>query len=82
MEPTDWAATRAVVCGFGVSGFAAADTLLHLGADVVVLDEAAPSSDEAAERAHVLAVLGADLRLGPDPPGAGVRNGCIRSGVG
>ena len=66
MEPTDWAATRAVVCGFGVSGFAAADTLLHLGADVVVLDEAAPSSDEAAERAHVLDVLGADLRLGPD----------------
>ena len=66
----DWAATRVVVCGFGVSGFAAADTLLHLGADVVVLDEATPdmthANDEAAERAHLLDVLGADLRLGPD----------------
>jgi UDP-N-acetylmuramoylalanine--D-glutamate ligase len=65
-EPTDWASTRAVVCGFGVSGFAAADTLLHLGADVVVLDRSAPSGDEAAERARLLDVLGADLRLGPD----------------
>jgi UDP-N-acetylmuramoylalanine--D-glutamate ligase len=58
--------TRAVVCGFGVSGFAAADTLLHLGADVVVLDQSAPSGDDAAERARLLELLGADLRLGPD----------------
>jgi len=66
MEPTDWAATRAVVCGFGVSGFAAADTLLHLGADVVVLDQSEPTNDESAERARLLDDLGADLRLGPD----------------
>ncbi len=55
-----------MVCGFGVSGFAAADTLLHLGADVVVLDQSEPASDDAAERARLLDVLGADLRLGPD----------------
>jgi len=60
-----------VVCGFGVSGFAAADTLLHLGADVTVLDAkgpdpSAPSDDDTAERAQLLEVLGADLRLGPD----------------
>ncbi len=55
-----------MVCGFGVSGFAAADTLLHLGADVVVLDQSGPTSDDVAERAQLLEVLGADLRLGPD----------------
>ncbi len=55
-----------MVCGFGVSGFAAADTLLHLGAAVVVLDQSEPASDEAAERARLLDVLGADLRLGPN----------------
>lgn len=62
----DWSSKRAVVCGFGVSGFAAADTLLHLGADVVVLDQSAPSGDQAADRARLLDVLGADLRLGPE----------------
>ena len=55
-----------MVCGFGVSGFAAADTLLNLGAEVVVLDQSEPASDEAAERARLLDVLGADLRLGPN----------------
>ena len=55
-----------MVCGFGVSGFAAADTLLHLGADVVVLDRSAPSGEDAAEQARLLELLGADLRLGPD----------------
>jgi UDP-N-acetylmuramoylalanine--D-glutamate ligase len=65
-EPTDWSSTRAVVCGLGVSGFAAADTLLHLGADVTVLDQAAPSADDGAERARLLDLLGADLRLGPE----------------
>lgn len=66
----DWSSTRAVVCGFGVSGFAAADTLLHLGADVVVLDQAEPGTTDAAERAQILEVLGADLRLGPAWDGA------------
>jgi UDP-N-acetylmuramoylalanine--D-glutamate ligase len=59
-----------VVCGFGVSGLAAADTLLHLGADVVVLDQAAPDDPDRAERAHLLEMLGADLRLGSRWDGA------------
>jgi UDP-N-acetylmuramoylalanine--D-glutamate ligase len=63
--PIDWKSTRAVVCGFGVSGFAAADTLLHLGADVTVLDHAAPGGQDGSERAQLLEILGADLRLGP-----------------
>lgn len=65
LEPIDWNSTRAVVCGFGVSGFAAADTLVHLGADVTVVDESAPGGQEGAERAQLLEILGADLRLGP-----------------
>ncbi|RYY46551.1 MAG: UDP-N-acetylmuramoyl-L-alanine--D-glutamate ligase [Actinomycetales bacterium] len=60
----DWSAVRAVVTGFGVSGFAAADTLQHLGAHVVVLDESAPAPGSAhEERATLLETLGVDLRL-------------------
>ncbi len=57
----DWSGVRAVVAGFGVSGFAAADNLLHLGASVVALDEKADGNEEKAE---LLGVLGADIRLG------------------
>jgi UDP-N-acetylmuramoylalanine--D-glutamate ligase len=57
----DWARVRAVVAGFGVSGFAAADNLTHLGASVVALDESASGKEEKAE---LLGVLGADIRLG------------------
>lgn len=56
-----WGGVRAVVAGFGVSGFAAADNLLFLGADVTALDEA--TSDEKAEKATLLESLGADIRL-------------------
>lgn len=58
-----WEGVRAVVAGFGVSGFAAADNLLHLGADVTALDER-PGEGERAEKAELLEVLGARLRLG------------------
>jgi UDP-N-acetylmuramoylalanine--D-glutamate ligase len=58
----DWSGVRAVVAGFGVSGFAAADNLTHLGASVVALDESAGGKEEKAE---LLGVLGADVRLGP-----------------
>lgn len=58
-----WEPVRAVVAGFGVSGFAAADTLLHLGARVTALDEV--RTEEYAERAELLGILGADVRLGP-----------------
>ena len=57
----DWSGVRAVVAGFGVSGFAAADNLTHLGASVVALDE---SPDGKEEKAELLGVLGADIRLG------------------
>ncbi|WP_255955506.1 MULTISPECIES: UDP-N-acetylmuramoyl-L-alanine--D-glutamate ligase [Aeromicrobium] len=59
-----WEGVRAVVTGFGVSGFAAADTLNHLGADVIVLDES-EGDGHRAEQAQLLEVLGADVRLGP-----------------
>jgi UDP-N-acetylmuramoylalanine--D-glutamate ligase len=57
----DWAGVRTAVAGFGVSGFAAADNLTHLGASVVALDEKADGKEETAE---LLGVLGADIRLG------------------
>ena len=57
-----WDGVRAVVAGFGVSGFAAADNLTHMGAHVVALDEA--SDEDRAEKAELLELLGADVRLG------------------
>jgi len=59
-----WEGVRAVVAGLGVSGFAAADNLTHLGASVTVLDDAA-AEGERAEKATLLEILGAELRLGP-----------------
>ncbi|MBA3781222.1 MAG: UDP-N-acetylmuramoyl-L-alanine--D-glutamate ligase, partial [Nocardioides sp.] len=45
-----WEGVRAIVAGFGVSGFAAADNLNHLGAGVVALDE--QTTDTMAEKAE------------------------------
>jgi UDP-N-acetylmuramoylalanine--D-glutamate ligase len=58
-----WEGVRAVVAGFGVSGFAAADNLTHLGATVTALDD----SDEGdrPDKAELLEILGATVRLGP-----------------
>ncbi len=61
---TSWAGVNAVVAGFGVSGFAAADTLNHLGASVTVLDESVPDQAKS-EQAELLRVLGATINLGP-----------------
>ncbi len=58
----DWSGVRAVVAGFGVSGFAAADNLTHIGAKVTALDD---SADGKLEEATLLEVLGAHVRLGP-----------------
>jgi UDP-N-acetylmuramoylalanine--D-glutamate ligase len=58
----DWSPVRAAVAGFGVSGFAAADNLTHLGASVTALDE---SGAGRLDEAHLLEVLGATVRLGP-----------------
>lgn len=60
---SDWSDVRVVVAGFGVSGYAAADNLLFLGAQVTALDEA--TSEEKAERAQILETLGATVRLEP-----------------
>ena len=64
-----WDGVRAVVAGFGVSGFAAADNLTHLGATVTALDESLEGGGSRggtkAERAQLLEVLGATVRLGP-----------------
>jgi UDP-N-acetylmuramoylalanine--D-glutamate ligase len=57
-----WDGVRAVVAGFGVSGFAATDNLTHLGAQVVALDRG--TSPDKEERAELLEVLGAQVRLG------------------
>ncbi len=57
-----WEGVRAVVAGLGVSGFAAADNLTHLGASVTALDESAAGDRE--EKATLLEILGATIRLG------------------
>jgi UDP-N-acetylmuramoylalanine--D-glutamate ligase len=61
---TPWDGVRAVVVGIGVSGFAAADTLTHLGATVTVLAESATA--EQRERATLLEILGATVHVGAD----------------
>lgn len=58
-----WEGIRAVVAGFGVSGFAAADNLTHLGATVTALDES--DDGDRGDRAALLEILGATVRLGP-----------------
>ena len=50
-----------MVAGFGVSGFAAADNLTHLGASVTALaDDASPTQ---LEKAQLLEILGATVQL-------------------
>jgi UDP-N-acetylmuramoylalanine--D-glutamate ligase len=55
----DWTALRVAILGLGVTGFAAADTLAELGADVLVVAADAPD-----ERATLLDVIGARLVQG------------------
>ncbi len=57
-----WAGVRAVVIGIGVSGFAAADNLMHMGAHVTVLAESANAEQQ--EKAQLLEILGATVRIG------------------
>ncbi|MRG61520.1 UDP-N-acetylmuramoyl-L-alanine--D-glutamate ligase [Agromyces sp. CFH 90414] len=56
----DWKGLRVAVLGLGVTGFAVADTLTELGADVLVL---APERDD--DRARILEVIGAKLLTHP-----------------
>lgn len=57
---SDWTGLRVAVLGLSVTGFAAADTLTELGAEVLVLTEQA-----AEEYAHLVPVIGARLWTGP-----------------
>ncbi len=62
---SDWSGVRVVVTGIGVSGFAAADTLIELGARVVVVDAA--TSPKAKAQADTLKIVGAAaVLLGDD----------------
>ena len=57
---SDWSQAHVVVAGLGVSGFAAADGLMSLGANVTVLDESEAYGDKATllEALDVKVVLG------------------------
>jgi UDP-N-acetylmuramoylalanine--D-glutamate ligase len=58
-----WPQAHVVVAGIGVSGFAAADGLLHFGARVTALDDVL--DDVTSDRGKLLEVLGGSVRLGP-----------------
>lgn len=58
----DWRGVAVTVAGIGVAGFAAADALMRLGAQVTVVDAAA--GERQRERAAILETLGAIVRLG------------------
>ncbi|MCU1425546.1 MAG: UDP-N-acetylmuramoyl-L-alanine--D-glutamate ligase [Microbacteriaceae bacterium] len=56
----DWSGLRAAVLGLGMTGFAATDTLVELGASVLVVAASAPE-----ERVDLVGVIGAELLLQP-----------------
>lgn len=58
----DWSSVQVVIAGLGMSGFAAADALLDLDASVLVLDDR--DDDDHRDKANLLEVLGASVRLG------------------
>lgn len=67
-----WSELQVTVAGFGVSGYAAADTLIQLGARVTALDDRDGPAEQ--ERATILRILEARVELGPGstavlPPG-------------
>jgi len=60
---SDWSAVRVTVAGIGLSGYSAADALLQFGAQVSVVDQT--EAPEAQDKAKLLEILGATVRLGP-----------------
>ncbi|WP_246262813.1 UDP-N-acetylmuramoyl-L-alanine--D-glutamate ligase [Arthrobacter mobilis] len=61
----DWAGLRVVVTGIGLSGFSAADTLIELGAHVVLVD--AVESEQTLAKADTLRIVGIrDVLLGEE----------------
>ncbi|NOJ59819.1 UDP-N-acetylmuramoyl-L-alanine--D-glutamate ligase [Arthrobacter sp. 260] len=62
---SDWAGLRVAVTGIGITGFSVADTLIELGARVVVVDGS--DTDENRAKADTLTIVGAvDVLLGAD----------------
>ena len=62
---SDWRGLRVVVAGIGLSGFSAADTLIELGARVVVVDGADTAENRG--KADTLRIVGAaDVLLGSE----------------
>ncbi len=59
----DWPRVHAVIAGLGTSGYACADALLELGAQVDVLDDATDEGHK--DKGGLLEVLGAEVHLGP-----------------
>lgn len=57
-----WDALHVVVAGIGIAGFAAADALMQLGAQVTIVDST--DDDRQRERAQILQALGARVLLG------------------
>ncbi|TAL45938.1 MAG: UDP-N-acetylmuramoyl-L-alanine--D-glutamate ligase [Salinibacterium sp.] len=57
----EWRSLRVVVFGLGVTGFSVADTLVELGAEVLVV-----ASSATAERSDLVAVIGARLVVPQD----------------
>lgn len=61
---SDWSSTKVCVVGLGIAGFAAADALIQLNANVVILD--AQPGEKQKERATILEILGAQINFGDD----------------
>lgn len=61
---SDWSNLRVCVVGLGVAGFACADALIQMNAQVVVLD--ANPGEKQKERATLLEILGAEIIFGDD----------------
>ena len=59
----DWSSLRVAVVGIGASGFAAADSLIQVGASVVVVAES--DDDVSRDKATLLEILGAQVHIGP-----------------
>jgi len=58
---SDWTKVNACVVGLGVAGFAAADALIEMGANVSIIDQG--SGEIQQEHATVLEILGAKTYL-------------------
>ena len=61
---SDWTQIRVGVVGFGLAGFAAADALLQMDAQVVVIDGA--PREKYADKAQLLEILGAEFQFDDD----------------